>query len=268
MNATADRLEFAPPPPPGFLRAGVIAVTAHLLLLLALTWGVAWKRDVQVVSAQAELWASVPQQAAPKLVATPPAPPVVKLAPPPPTPQPRQAEIALEREKKKLAEDKKQQLDLERQKKLEAQKKLDALKKQQAAQAQQTQQALEDAKLKALREENMRRITGLAGASGAPTATGTAPRSSGPSATYGGKIIARVRPNIVFTEDLPGNPVADVEVRAAPDGTIVAAKVVKSSGFKSWDDAVVKALNKTETLPKDTDGRVPSVLVISFRPKD
>ena len=45
-------------------------------------------------------------------------------------------------------------------------------------------------------------------------------------------------------------------------------KVVRSSGFKSWDDAVVKALTKTETLPRDTDGRVPATLVISFRPKD
>jgi TonB family protein len=54
----------------------------------------------------------------------------------------------------------------------------------------------------------------------------------------------------------------------APDGTIVGVKVVRSSGFKSWDDAVVKALTKTETLPRDTDGRVPATLVISFRPKD
>ena len=73
----------------------------------------------------------------------------------------------------------------------------------------------------------------------------------------------------MFTEDLPGNPTAEVEVRAAPYGTIVSRKLTKSSGSKSWDDAVLKAVDKTETLPRDIDGRIPQLLMtISFRPKD
>jgi colicin import membrane protein len=67
---------------------------------------------------------------------------------------------------------------------------------------------------------------------------------------------------------VPGNPTADVEVRAAPDGTIVSRRLVKSSGNKAWDDAVLRAIDKTETLPRDTDGRVPSLLVIGFKPKE
>ena len=63
------------------------------------------------------------------------------------------------------------------------------------------------------------------------------------------------------------NPAAEVEVRAAPDGTIIARKLLKSSGVKSWDDAVLKAIDKTEVLPRDVDGRVPAVMVITFRPK-
>jgi colicin import membrane protein len=59
-----------------------------------------------------------------------------------------------------------------------------------------------------------------------------------------------------------------VEVRCSPDGTIVGTRLVKSSGNKSWDEAVIKALIKTEVLPRDTDGRVPSPLIISFRPRD
>jgi colicin import membrane protein len=31
---------------------------------------------------------------------------------------------------------------------------------------------------------------------------------------------------------------------------------------------VLRAIEKTKTLPPDTDGRVPPVLVIGFRPKD
>ena len=108
----------------------------------------------------------------------------------------------------------------------------------------------------------------MAGATGGPTDTGTALKASGPSATYAGRIRGKVKPNIVFGDDIPGNPMAEVEVKCAPDGTILSKKLIQSSGHKSWDDAVIKALEKTEVLPRDVDGRVPAVMVISFRPKD
>ncbi|MEP6791540.1 MAG: cell envelope integrity protein TolA [Ramlibacter sp.] len=288
MPAAADRLEFAPPPSPGLFRGLVIAVIAHLLLLLALTWGVNWKREAENVSAEAELWSSVPQQAAPRPVEVPPPPaepprPVVKPIPPPPPPPkveplPRQADIALEQEKKKQAEQKAKQLALEKQKlekqKLEEKKKLelaknkaaeDKLKQELAAKSRQQDDAK---KLEAQRQENLRRMQGLAGANGAPTSTGSALRASGPSDTYAGRIRARVKPNIVFTEDITGNPTTDIEVRTSPDGTIVGQRILKSSGVRSWDDAVLKAVIKTEVLPRDVDGRVHSPLIISFRPKD
>jgi colicin import membrane protein len=81
-------------------------------------------------------------------------------------------------------------------------------------------------------------------------------------------VAARVKPNIVFGEEIAGNPKAEIEVRTSPDGTIVSQRVVKSSGVKSWDEAVLKAVIKTEVLPRDVDGRVPSALIIGFRPKD
>jgi colicin import membrane protein len=61
---------------------------------------------------------------------------------------------------------------------------------------------------------------------------------------------------------------AEVEVRTSPDGTIVGRKLLKSSGVAAWDDAVLKAIDKTEVLPRDVDGRVPANLVIGFRPLD
>ena len=141
------------------------------------------------------------------------------------------------------------------------------------------------------RQEAVRRLQGLAGATGDDDATGNAKHSSspnagaggsgtgaggkgqgsgsgGPSAGYGGKVAAKVKPNIVYPDALTGNPRAEVEVRTAPDGTIVGTRLVQSSGNKAWDEAVVRALQKTETLPRDVDGRVPNPLVIGFRPKD
>jgi colicin import membrane protein len=111
-------------------------------------------------------------------------------------------------------------------------------------------------------------MQGLAGASGAPSATGTAMQSTGPSASYGARVAGKVRPNIVFPDDIAGNPSAEVEVRCSPDGTIISRRLAKSSGSKSWDEAVLRAIDKTETLPRDVDGRVPAFLSITFRPKD
>lgn len=282
MPSATDRLEFAPPAQPGLLRAFGLAIVAHMLLMLALTWGINWKRESTSLSAEAELWSAVPQQAAPKPVEAapppPPPPPPEKIAPtPPPPPVVRDADIALEREKKKQAEAKRQE-ELERQKKLAEKKKQDEAKKQELAQkaadekkkAEAARQAKAEDIRKAeekRRQENIARAQSLAGATGAPDATGTAQRSSGPSDSYGGRIRARVRPNIVFTDDVPGNPTAEVEVRMAPDGTITGKRVVKSSGVKSWDEAVLRALDKTEILPRDVDGRVHSPLIIEFRPR-
>ncbi len=306
MNAHAhERLEFAPPPQRGLLRALGLAIVAHALLLAALSLNVQWKSDATVEAVEAELWSAVPQQAAPKLEAPPPEPEpqpqpepqkVVEPepAPTPPVPDPaivlekekqrkaaeeqaRQQQLLVQKqeaEKKRLQQQKLEQERLEKEKKDKKEKKL-AEEKRQAEQdkLKQTQQdkakAQADAKkLEAQRQENVRRMMGLAGGTGAPNSTGTAQKSSGPSASYGGKIVARVRPNIVFTDALPGNPSALVRVRTAPDGTIVGKQLITSSGVKAWDDAVLRALDKTETLPKDIDGRVPPTIDIGFRPKD
>jgi len=282
MHTAADRFEFAPPPPPGLMRAFSLAVVAHLLLLAALTWGVSWKRDAQTPAVEAELWSAVPQQAAPKLVEAPPEPEPKPAPPPPPKAEPvvSQADIALAREKERKAKEKLEQEKREKEKlaqlqreqeKREQEKKLAEEKKKKELEAQKKDKLKdqEEAKLREkMRQENLKRMAGLAGATGGPSSTGTALKSAGPSASYAGRIIGRIKPNIVFTDDISGNPVAEVEVRTAPDGTIVGRKVLKSSGVKAWDEAVLKAIDKTEVLPRDTDGRVPPALVITFRPRD
>jgi len=305
MHAGADRLEFAPPTTPGVLRALILALLVHAVLLAGLAWSVRWKRDTQILSAEAELWSAVPQEAAPKLVESPPEPPPPQ-APPrnpapavaPEVPPPPKVDIALQQEKQRrlkelarqeeIREEKlKQKLDKERKEKLEADKlekarldklkqdklKQDKLKAEQANKTQQTAQAQKQAaldakQLQALRDKNMQRMLGMAGATGSASATGNALKSSGPSASYGGRIRARIKPNIVFTEEIMGNPTAEVEVRTAPDGTIVGRKITKSSGDKGWDDAVIRAIDKTEVLPRDIDGSMPSSLLLVFRPRD
>ena len=65
-----------------------------------------------------------------------------------------------------------------------------------------------------------------------------------------------------------GNPGAEFDFRLAPDGTIVGTpRLVKSSGLPAWDQAALRALQKTEKLPRDIDGRVPSALIVQLKPK-
>ena len=224
----------------------------------------------------------------------------------PEPPVEQQPDIKLEQEKQRRALEKKRaeeerQRQLEEQRKLEAQRKADEQRKleaqkkreqelaakkreeeRQAAEAkrkEEERQRKEEAKRRAeaeakaakererVRKDQLARMQELAG-TGSPNATGRAAHSAGPSANWAGKVRAAVKPNIVFTDVLSGNPRAEVEVKLAPDGTIVGKKLVRSSGVQAWDDAVLRALDKTRTLPRDTDGTMPSGAVLVFRPKD
>ena len=302
MPSTDDRLDLVPRPEPGVLRAFSLAIVVHLLLAAALTWGVSWKSSDPTISFEAELWSNVQQEAAPALEAPPPPPPtpptpepepvpVPTPAPPPPPPPPAKVEtlpdpdIALAQEKlrkQKDAEAKKKALALaEKQEKArqekEKEKELAQAKAQAAAkaaaqakvEAQKAQEAKKQAAADAkFRQDNIARMNAQIGATGGPEAKGSALQSSGPSASYGAQVRARVRPNVIFAGDTTGNPVAEVEVRTTLDGTITSQRLVKSSGNKAWDDAVMTAIIRTATMPRDTDGRVPTPLIISFRPKD
>ena len=257
-----------------------------------------WSTTVQ--QAAPALVEPTPPQAEPKPepkvepLPPPPAPPTKPVKVVEPEPEPKiDPQIAIEKAKK---EEKKK---LEKKKADEAKEKAKALAKKEAeeeaaedaklAALDKKKRALEakkleakkaadakaaendkkyEASLKAAREANLKRIAGIAGASGGETATGTAKQSTGPSAGYAGRVSARVKPNIVFTAEVSSNIEAGVEVRTSPDGTITGRKIIKSSGNKAWDDAVLRALDKTEILPKDTDGRVPSTLEMYFKPKD
>jgi colicin import membrane protein len=263
MNAaTLTRDALIPRSSDGIGRGLGLALLVHVLLVIAIAFGVSW-RSSEPAGVEAELWASVPQIAAPKPVEPEP---VVqpKPAPPPPKPEPVQqkqpdAQIAIEKAKK---QEEKRKEDAKREELLKQKEEQERKKKEAEARRK------EEERLATIREEQMKRIMSQAGATGEPGATGTAQRTAGPSATYAGRIKARILPNVVFSDSVDGNPLATVEVRAAPDGTIIGRRLIKSSGVPAWDEAVLRAIDKTEVLPRDTDGRVPSSFEIAFRVRD
>lgn len=266
-----------------------------------------WSTTVQQAAPRAVAPVPVPPTPTPTPAPPPPPPPPPPpqaVRPPEPTPAPKAPDIALEREKKQkeLKEQKERELEqqAQQQKKLEAQKKAaqekreaeareraeeeaDRKKEEQKKLAEQKRKEAEAAKqadaakkkeadakqaaqAAADRAATLKRMQAMAGSGG----EGTAAKSSGPSGSYGGKVAAAVRPNVVFPDaDLvSGNPGAEFDVRLAPDGTIVGTpQLVKSSGLPNWDDAALRALQKTEKLPRDIDGTVPARLIVTLRPK-
>ena len=86
---------------------------------------------------------------------------------------------------------------------------------------------------------------------------------------YAASIQAAIRPNITFDADtVSGNPAVEIQVGLDSNGTIISISTVKPSGVKSWDTAATRALDKTERLPKDENGRVPPTLSIILRPHE
>jgi len=301
-----------------------MALGVHALLVLALTWGVAWQQTQQAAAFDVELWSDIPIAAAPppEPVAEPkpepeplPTPEPEPPAPPPPEPEPAgptAADIALEKQrvqeeleqrraqqlakekadealKDKKAKEKAAQLAKEKAAKEKAAKEKAAKEKaakekaakekaakektakekaakEKAAKEKAEQLARQEKALKdKLRQEQLARLSSMAGTAGQ---TGEAARASGPSANYAGKVVGAIRPNIVFTDVVQGNPAAEVEVITNPAGDIVGRKLRTSSGSPAWDDAVLRAIDRTGALPRDTNGRVPSPMLIRFRPKD
>jgi colicin import membrane protein len=271
----------APQPPGGLGRGAALALAVHAALVAALTVGVDWRTHAPQPVA-AELWAAVPEAAAPPPAAPPPPAPAPSPAPAPvpaPAPPPAVAapppDIATERERER----RRAEADAEREaaRRAEAQRRADERTEQQRrereARAAEAAAAAEakaaEERLARQREENLRRMLGQANASPGPaTGTGTAAQAAAPSAAYQGRVKAAILPNIVYAGKAPSRAVAEVEVTLAPGGTVIARRLVKRSGHPDWDEAVLRAIDRTPRIPADADGRVPPALLISFRPDE
>jgi colicin import membrane protein len=287
-------LPWRPSQTDGLGRGVGLALLAHAMLLMALKFGLDWRTQTQEPAFEAELWATVPRAAAPPLETPPPPDPTHTPAPTPPAPDEaalqaqREADIRLEKERERQARERAEQTRLEkarrereakaREERLQAEKIKREKAQQEKARAEQEkieqardakrQQERADAQREKLRQEQLRRIQGMAGGTGGPQATGNAEVSAGPSASYAGRVMARVRPNIRPPKDFPRELVTDVLVRCASDGTILSATIRRSSGNAEWDEWALRAVLATATLPRDTNGTVPKEMVIGIRPNE
>jgi colicin import membrane protein len=270
MSTTALR---HPPSADEHKKGTLLAVAVHVVLLLALALGVSWRSsDPQPLSA--ELWSATPRIAAPEPPAPAPPPPVPPAPkpqaelpkPPPPAPVP-EADIVTEKKpvkpKPEEKPDDKAQLQAQQAREAAERRKQEEARRQQEEARRQAEQE----RIERQREENLRRMAAQLPSSSPAPSSGTDTVNAAPSASYAGRVRARIRPNIIFTDPVPGGRVvAEVQIDVAPDGRITGRKLTKRSGLATWDEAVLRAIERTEVLPPDVDGRVPPSMVIEFDP--
>ncbi|MDI1259633.1 cell envelope integrity protein TolA [Aquabacterium sp.] len=261
----------------------VLALAAHLLLVLALAFGVSWRTNTPVI-AEAEVWAEVPKAVAPAeepppptpVEETPPPPPPVAQAEPEPVPEP-EADIpsapvpkAKRKKEKPLPPVAKVEPPPKPKKKPAPPKETFiteppvVAKKPKTPSVPPTTPTVSSAERETQRKAAMQRMMKDLGS------LGTSEQSAGPSANYVGKLRARIIPNITFLMDEgSGNPTAFVEIRCAPDGTILSRRLLDPSGSPAWDKAVLDGIDKTRSLPLDERGRLPdTVFQIGISPRD
>jgi colicin import membrane protein len=120
------------------------------------------------------------------------------------------------------------------------------------------------------RIEDLSRMTAQATGSGG---SGQAARSQGPSradAGYAAKVGGKIRSNTVFNvpDELANNPAVEYAVDLLPDGSVRGIRKIKGSGVPGFDEAVRRAIEKSQPFPPDNSGRAPSGFTVSHKPKD
>jgi colicin import membrane protein len=211
-------------------------------MLAVLVFGLHWQsRHPDAV--QVELWSQLPEvETVPKVEPRPE--PKVEPKPevkPPPKVEQKAAkpDIAIEREKK--APKKKEEPPL----------KFDVTSRmqQQLAQEQKAMQARE-------KQDVVKQFS-------QPAAPGA------PDAGYVDKIRTKIRNYVLVPSDIKGNPEAVFDVVQIPSGDVIDVKLVKSSGYQLYDDAVERAIRKASPLPKpDRPEQFQRELRLKFKPQE
>lgn len=230
--------------------AAILAVMVHLFLLAVLIFGFRWQTSEPVLM-QAQIWKNLPPvqnpRPEPKPIQKPEPSPQPKPQPEPkpvPVAKPVNPEIAIKkaREKKqkeqeeaklkKLEKEKEAKLEKEKQAKLEKQKELERKKEL-------------EKQLKA-QQERVAEMNRMMQQKAAAAARGIIDE-------YKARIHNKIKRYVVVPPDINGNPEAEFDVVLLPDGEVLKATLVKSSGIPAYDNAVQRAILRASPLPLPPD---------------
>ena len=244
-------------------RAFSYSMVAHLALIAMFTIGINWRTSAPG-GVEVELWDSTPV--------------VERTETPPPAPMKEEAaDIVVKKKPVEKAPPKKEAVkEVPKPTKVtppkEKAKEPEKPKKTEEAKALTPAQIKANAAAEKARADQLARLRAAAGAeggSGGQVGSSVGGGGNAPPA-YADKVRRKIKPLIVFNpESVTGNPAVVVLVDLAPDGAILKRSVVTSSGIQSWDQAVLQALDRAETFPKDDNGVIPMrQMKLTFKPKD
>lgn len=246
MSILQDRTE------PGKVRAALFALVVHAAFFAFLYFGVSW-REEQPQGIKVDIWSSLPEHSSvakespPPKAPEPPPPPKPKEITPEAKPTPSKAEIEL-KDKKKPAPEKAPEKPAVPEKKMPDKKPAEPKRDDAAAKAAEAAQA-EQARQQAAQAAAMGKVID----------------------EHKAKIIAKIRRNIVMPPDVPDNIKAEYDVTLLPGGTVLNARLARSSGNAAYDTAVERAILKSQPLPLPPDSALFSrfrELHLIFSPKD
>lgn len=232
------------------LPAGILALAVHGAFFALLYFGFTWQAQ-PAGAMRVELWPSLPDR-----MDAPPAQPEIEKIAPPPQPEkivgpeaPPQPEKMIEPEivipDKKKVEAKPVEVKPEKRKPVPPpEKKVDVKSAKQEKEARIAEQAAREqaeqaARARAEQAAAMGRVVD----------------------EHIGKIVGKIRRNIVMPPDVADDARAEFSVTLLPGGTVLGAKLARSSGNAAYDNAVERAILKSQPLPLPAD----AVLFNRFR---
>jgi len=242
------------------LPAGILAVAVHGAFFALLYFGFTWQ-TLSPATMSVELWQSLPDNAvaevAPPPVEPPPLEPKIEEIVPPTQPEEAvKPEIVLpEKEKpdarlaeQRAAREKAERIAREKAERAAREKvEQEAREKAERIAREQAEQAERVAREKAEQAAAIGRVVD----------------------EYTGKIVSKIRRNIVMPPDVADDARAEFLVTLLPGGTVLGARLTRSSGNAAYDNAVERAILKSQPLPLPTDVALFSrfrELELVFRP--
>ncbi len=213
------------------LPAGILAVAVHGAFFVLLYFGFAWQTQ-PAGTMSVELWQSLPV-----VVDAPPARPEVEKPAPEPPPPP---EKVVEPEVAPPPPEKAVEPEI-----------VVPDEKAKAEKAKAEKARIEKARAEKARAE---RVAELAARERAEQARAEQAAAVGRVVDeYTGKIVSKIRRNIVMPPDVPDEARAEFLVTLLPGGTVLSARLDKSSGNAAYDNAVERAILKSQPLPLPAD---------------
>ena len=262
------------------LKAGIMAIAVHVVLLVAMLVSFNWKAAHTVLNVtEVELWDKIPKSNPTVVVEEPkpepqPPPPIVKEEPKPEPkieekPKPEEPKMDIELEKKKRELEEKEKLLEDKRRKDEATKKL----AQQMREEDLSEKTAVEKQEKLERDKALRKLKeDMLNENGADDAKAASVANTAEKNTYIAKITAKIRSNVNKSLCGDGGPEIHVEISVLPTGQISGnPKITKSSENSACDGAVERAILASEPLPLPDDPDLKAQfrnLKLKFKPNN